>query len=139
MLNTEIAQNNINCLNGIRSLNALALLIFHKSAALFFNPYVNRTYMSEVKEFYSLMLFSDNQIKLFILSDKYIYFISNQLATLPLVWAVGGQGYTDVICKRKGRKCQPIVVRENNEPTKYTTNSITERVFSTILYKHISL
>ena len=50
LLDTESTQNDINCLNGIRSLNALSLILFHKSVALFFNPYVNRTYMTEVKE-----------------------------------------------------------------------------------------
>jgi hypothetical protein len=50
LLDTESTQNDIHCLNGIRSLNALTLIIFHKSVALFFNPYVNRTYMAEVKE-----------------------------------------------------------------------------------------
>jgi hypothetical protein len=50
LLDTENTQNDVHCLNGIRTLNALSLIIFHKSVALYFNPYVNRTYMTEVKE-----------------------------------------------------------------------------------------
>jgi len=60
LLDTESTQKDIHCLNGIRSLNALSLIIFHKSVALFFNPYVNRTYMTEVKERCNwILLFSD--------------------------------------------------------------------------------
>jgi hypothetical protein len=50
LLNTESAPSDITCLHGIRALNALALIIFHKSVALHFNPYVNRTHMAEVTE-----------------------------------------------------------------------------------------
>ncbi|XP_058815479.1 O-acyltransferase like protein isoform X2 [Topomyia yanbarensis] len=39
--------NDVACVHGIRFLNALLLVIAHKSMALFFNPYVNRTDMSE--------------------------------------------------------------------------------------------
>lgn len=35
-------------MHGIRFLNAYLLIISHKSMALFFNPYINRTAMSEV-------------------------------------------------------------------------------------------
>ncbi|XP_050088709.1 nose resistant to fluoxetine protein 6-like [Anopheles aquasalis] len=41
-------RNDIACVHGIRFLNAMLLLIAHKSMALFFNPYVNRTEMSEI-------------------------------------------------------------------------------------------
>ncbi|XP_049535745.1 nose resistant to fluoxetine protein 6-like [Anopheles darlingi] len=41
-------RNDISCVHGIRFLNAMLLLIAHKSMALFFNPYVNRTEMSEI-------------------------------------------------------------------------------------------
>jgi hypothetical protein len=51
LLNTENVSNDIACLHGIRTLNAVALIIFHKSVALYFNPYVNRTYMVEVKQY----------------------------------------------------------------------------------------
>ena len=36
-------------IHGIRAVNALALVIFHKSAALAFKAYINRTDMVEVK------------------------------------------------------------------------------------------
>lgn len=36
-------------LHGIRAINALMLIVAHKSMALLFNPYVNRTEMAEVK------------------------------------------------------------------------------------------
>jgi predicted membrane protein len=50
LLNTEHVSNDVPCLHGIRALNAVALIVFHKSVALYFNPYVNRTYMAEVKQ-----------------------------------------------------------------------------------------
>jgi len=56
LLDTESTQSDISCLHGIRSLNAIGLIIFHKSAALFFNPYVNRTYMTEVKQLCNWLL-----------------------------------------------------------------------------------
>ncbi|XP_039438292.1 nose resistant to fluoxetine protein 6 isoform X1 [Culex pipiens pallens] len=39
--------NDVACVHGIRFLNALLLIIAHKSMAMFFNPYTNRTGMSE--------------------------------------------------------------------------------------------
>ncbi|XP_058443935.1 O-acyltransferase like protein [Malaya genurostris] len=39
--------NDVACVHGIRFLNAILLVIAHKSMALFFNPYANRTAMSE--------------------------------------------------------------------------------------------
>ncbi|PSN54850.1 hypothetical protein C0J52_12406 [Blattella germanica] len=41
--------DDISCIHGIRALNALALVIFHKSVAFFFNPISNRT--STIKAF----------------------------------------------------------------------------------------
>ncbi|KAG8222358.1 hypothetical protein J437_LFUL015954 [Ladona fulva] len=40
------SSDDIQCIHGIRFLNALALLLSHKSIALFFNPFVNRTSMT---------------------------------------------------------------------------------------------
>lgn len=40
--------SDIQSIHGIRFLNALLLLIAHKSMALFFDPYMNRTQMTEV-------------------------------------------------------------------------------------------
>lgn len=40
--------NDIESLHGIRFLNAVLLLLAHKSMALFFDPYINRTEMAEV-------------------------------------------------------------------------------------------
>nr|XP_049463329.1 nose resistant to fluoxetine protein 6 isoform X3 [Anopheles coluzzii]XP_049463331.1 nose resistant to fluoxetine protein 6 isoform X4 [Anopheles coluzzii]XP_049463336.1 nose resistant to fluoxetine protein 6 isoform X6 [Anopheles coluzzii]XP_049463339.1 nose resistant to fluoxetine protein 6 isoform X7 [Anopheles coluzzii] len=48
ILSFKEERNDIACLHGIRFLNAMLLLIAHKSMALFFNPYINRTEMSEV-------------------------------------------------------------------------------------------
>jgi hypothetical protein len=48
LLNTESVSNDVACLHGIRALNAMALIIFHKSVALYFNPYINRTHMAQV-------------------------------------------------------------------------------------------
>lgn len=39
--------NDVACVHGIRFFNAMLLVIAHKSMALFFNPYTNRTSMSE--------------------------------------------------------------------------------------------
>lgn len=41
-------EDDIKSVHGIRFLNALMLLFAHKSIALFFVPFVNRTEMSEV-------------------------------------------------------------------------------------------
>lgn len=48
LFNVTKSQSDIPTLHGIRFLNAILLLFAHKSMALFFNPYVNRTEMSEV-------------------------------------------------------------------------------------------
>ncbi|KAJ4446693.1 hypothetical protein ANN_13390 [Periplaneta americana] len=47
LLNIDSNQQDISCLHGIRSLNAFALLVFHKAVVLYFSPFVNRTYMVE--------------------------------------------------------------------------------------------
>ncbi|XP_033205713.2 nose resistant to fluoxetine protein 6-like [Bombus vosnesenskii] len=47
LISLERRQNDIATLHGIRAINALMLLLAHKSMALFFNPYANRTEMSE--------------------------------------------------------------------------------------------
>lgn len=41
--------SDIQALHGIRALSALALIISHKVMALFYNPYINRTKMVEVR------------------------------------------------------------------------------------------
>lgn len=48
LISLERRQNDIATLHGVRAINALMLLLAHKSMALFFNPYANRTEMSEV-------------------------------------------------------------------------------------------
>jgi hypothetical protein len=40
--------DDIESVHGIRAISALLLLVAHKSMALFFNPYMNRTTMAEV-------------------------------------------------------------------------------------------
>ncbi|TGZ56969.1 nose resistant to fluoxetine protein 6 [Temnothorax longispinosus] len=47
LLSLERPQGDIAPLHGIRFLNSLLLLTAHKSMAVFFIPYMNRTYMSE--------------------------------------------------------------------------------------------
>ncbi|XP_043250987.1 nose resistant to fluoxetine protein 6-like [Colletes gigas] len=47
LVSLERGQNDIATLHGIRAINAIMLLLAHKSMALFFNPYTNRTEMSE--------------------------------------------------------------------------------------------
>ncbi|KAJ8968010.1 hypothetical protein NQ314_002544 [Rhamnusium bicolor] len=43
--------NEIQALHGIRALSALALIISHKVMALFYNPYINRSVMTEVNSY----------------------------------------------------------------------------------------
>ncbi|XP_054280087.1 nose resistant to fluoxetine protein 6-like [Macrosteles quadrilineatus] len=48
LLSLSESPEDIHCVHGIRALNAFMLLMSHKSMALFFNPFVNRTAMAEV-------------------------------------------------------------------------------------------
>lgn len=48
-------EGDISTLHGVRAINAFMLIIAHKSMALFFNPYVNRTGMSEVKFIFHIL------------------------------------------------------------------------------------
>lgn len=48
ILSTKRTSDDIEAIHGIRCLNAILLLFAHKSMALFFVPYVNRTEMVEV-------------------------------------------------------------------------------------------
>lgn len=45
----ERPQGDIASLHGIRFFNSLMLIVSHKSMAIFYDPYINRTYMSEVR------------------------------------------------------------------------------------------
>lgn len=47
LFSLQVPQDDISSLHGIRCFNAVMLYFSHKSMALFFNPYVNRTYMAE--------------------------------------------------------------------------------------------
>ncbi|XP_043475076.1 O-acyltransferase like protein-like [Leptopilina heterotoma] len=47
LISTNRSVDDIGTLHGVRFLNALMLIVAHKSMALFFNPYANRTEMSE--------------------------------------------------------------------------------------------
>ncbi|KAL1455621.1 hypothetical protein WDU94_009703 [Cyamophila willieti] len=46
LISLDRAPDDIECIHGVRTLNAIMLLISHKSMALFFNPYINRTQMA---------------------------------------------------------------------------------------------
>lgn len=48
LVSVKRTESDIATIHGVRALNALLLLSAHKSMALFFNPYTNRTEMSEV-------------------------------------------------------------------------------------------
>lgn len=48
LMSTSRSPNDLRAVHGIRFLNALMLILAHKSIALFFIPYINRTRMSEV-------------------------------------------------------------------------------------------
>ncbi|KAG4077902.1 hypothetical protein HA402_013836 [Bradysia odoriphaga] len=45
--NLKRAPNDIECIHGIRFFNAFLLMVSHKSMAIFFDPYINRTQLSE--------------------------------------------------------------------------------------------
>ncbi|XP_035739061.1 nose resistant to fluoxetine protein 6-like isoform X2 [Vespa mandarinia] len=47
LISLERIEGDITILHGVRAFNALMLLLAHKSMALFYNPYTNRTGMSE--------------------------------------------------------------------------------------------
>ncbi|XP_011881618.1 PREDICTED: nose resistant to fluoxetine protein 6 [Vollenhovia emeryi] len=47
LFSLERPQGDIASLHGIRFLHSVLLLVAHKSMAVFFNPYINRTYMGE--------------------------------------------------------------------------------------------
>ncbi|XP_066603638.1 nose resistant to fluoxetine protein 6 [Prorops nasuta] len=47
LMSLERPEGDIAALHGVRALNAFMLIVAHKSMALFFNPYVNRTSMTE--------------------------------------------------------------------------------------------
>ncbi|KAI5700102.1 hypothetical protein M8J75_014303 [Diaphorina citri] len=46
LISLDRSPDDIECVHGIRTLNAFMLLLSHKSMALFFNPYINRTQMA---------------------------------------------------------------------------------------------
>lgn len=48
-LSTIDESGDIKAVHGIRAFSALALLMSHKTMALFYNPYINRTHMAEVR------------------------------------------------------------------------------------------
>lgn len=43
LLDTRAGRGDVACLHGVRGINALGLLVAHKSVALLFKPYVNRS------------------------------------------------------------------------------------------------
>ncbi|KAF4517143.1 hypothetical protein B566_EDAN006442 [Ephemera danica] len=47
LVSTRAPTNDVSAIHGVRFLNAIGLLICHKSMALFFDPFVNRTVMAE--------------------------------------------------------------------------------------------
>ncbi|XP_073983636.1 nose resistant to fluoxetine protein 6-like isoform X2 [Rhodnius prolixus] len=47
LFSVSVPEDDISSLHGIRCLNAIMLYVAHKSMALFFNPYTNRTIMTE--------------------------------------------------------------------------------------------
>jgi hypothetical protein len=49
LLSINESPEDIKAVHGIRALNAFMLLASHKSMAMFFNPYSNRTSMTEVR------------------------------------------------------------------------------------------
>lgn len=58
---TKVSNDDISTVHGMRFMNAIMLLLSHKSMAMFFNPYNNRTEMSEVRYIF-LPLFYPNTL-----------------------------------------------------------------------------
>lgn len=66
LLNVNESPEDIRSIHGIRALNALMLLASHKSMAMFFNPYSNRTAMTEVTLIYYMI---NDYIKWYVRED----------------------------------------------------------------------
>lgn len=49
LFSLESSRDDIESIHGIRAVNAFMLLVSHKSMAMFYNPYTNRTAMTEVR------------------------------------------------------------------------------------------
>lgn len=49
LFSLDRSPSDVSTIHGIRFINAALLLISHKSMAVFYNPYINRTKMIEVK------------------------------------------------------------------------------------------
>lgn len=64
LVSFDRAPDDIECIHGIRTLNAIMLLISHKSMALFFNPYINRTQMASVSIYLKVLNSSVAKIKI---------------------------------------------------------------------------
>lgn len=65
LVDMNVSSGDISSLHGIRFLNALALLLSHKHAALLFTPYMNRTSMAKVTgTFYSSKLLFKKCLKI---------------------------------------------------------------------------
>jgi hypothetical protein len=63
LFNLSRSTDDIESVHGVRAVNALLLLVAHKSMALFFNPYLNRTVMTEVLNSIFLINISFSEIK----------------------------------------------------------------------------
>lgn len=48
LISLKRSQDDIAAVHGVRAINALMLIVAHKSMAIFFYPYANRTTMAEV-------------------------------------------------------------------------------------------
>nr|XP_018902033.1 PREDICTED: nose resistant to fluoxetine protein 6-like [Bemisia tabaci] len=80
LFSTSVSADDISSVHGIRALNALMLILCHKSMAMFYNPYVNRTAMSELigKPWTAIIraasLYTDPFIMLSGLLTSYVFF-----------------------------------------------------------------
>lgn len=52
LLDFEWKLDDIKVIHGIRCVNAVLIIIGHKSMYLYFEPYINRTHMNEVRKIY---------------------------------------------------------------------------------------
>jgi len=86
----------IRSVHGIRALNALMLLASHKSMAMFFNPYSNRTAMTEVT---TLILYymKNDCINWCVHGDYYYYWYEIFRDLLTTIFSIFFGGYC-IIC-----------------------------------------
>ncbi|XP_046395284.1 nose resistant to fluoxetine protein 6-like [Ischnura elegans] len=98
LMSTSAPADDIKCIHGIRFLNAIALLLCHKSMSLLYNPFVNRTAMTEALS-YRWTVIARTAI---IYTDSFIM-VSGILAAYGFIKDLDKEGKLDVMKKYVNR------------------------------------